>query len=926
MLMRTLLVSLLLSFVPLQPVAAQALATGRITGTVVDAVTGTPLHAVVVQVVGTTQGVATDIQGRYRLSGVTAGTVTLHFRRIGYAAKTVTGLMLAPGAAIEQDVALPPASATLSEIVVTAGAERGTINEAIDQQRTAVGVVNAITAEQIGKSPDGDAAQAMQRVSGVTVQDGKYVFVRGLGERYTTSSLNGARMPSPEPEKRVVPLDMFPSGLLQSITTAKTFTPDLPGDFSGAQVDIKTKEFPTRRSLTLQLGSGLAEGATGSPLTSAPAAGGENWAMASDRRALPELVRSVGNFQNITLNAGDKNRLVGAFRDAWTPTLVTAAALVNANWSIGGNDPILFGHRLGYLVSGSLSSGTSLEDKQQRALAGRGTVKGATFEQDRFDGATATRSVRWGGLANLSTLLGGGSRLFLSALYNRTADNEARVETGSFENEGIRAKITRMRYVERGVHSLQLAGEHAIGRSNRIDWYVTASGVRRYEPDRSEFVQVIEKDAPAGPDVLRWNNTGNGGAVRTFSDLAENSREGSVKYQLEFDAGAHPVVVRVGALARNAARDADSRAYAIGAHGFTNAMRELPAEQIFDGRFSTPTSDYFDIGPLSQGGSYTARDRLAAGFAMLEVGLLRGLRLIGGARYESDHLEVDAFSTLGAPVYTTKDWNDLLPAIALTAQLNESQQLRLAASRTLARPEYRELSPITSRDVLNGDDTKGNENLLRTNIVNVDARWEWYPGAGELISVALFAKKFDHPIERVYQSAGSGTRTVFYANAQGADNYGIEFEGRKDLGFLGRALAPYSVFANVTVMRSMIHLGDSTRSSSTNLNRAMVGQAPYVINTGITYTSTSGRSSATLLYNRVGARIEAAGDAPLPDVVEQPRDVVDLSLRLAVTGSVSARLDGKNLLDAPYRTTQGTVTRERFQAGRTIQIGLLWQP
>lgn len=922
----TTLVAVFGLFVAYHGTAAQAPTTGRITGRVVDAATGAPLHAVVVQLVGTTRGAATDVEGRYRLSNVTAGTVTLHYRHIGYAPKTVTGLMLAAGAVIEQDAALPPASAALTEVVVTASAERGTISEALDQQRTSVGVVNAITAEQIARSPDGDAAQAMQRVSGVTVQDGKYVFVRGLGERYTTSSLNGARVPSPEPEKRVVPLDMFPSGLLQSITTTKTFTPDLPGDFSGARVDIRTKEFPARRSWTLQLGGGLAERATGSRLASALLAGGENWATVGSRRALPELVRSVGNFQNITLNAGDKNRLVNAFRDAWTPELATAAPLANGSFSIGGNDPVLFGHRLGYLVSGSLSTGTALDRNQQRALAGRGTVKGTTFELDRFDGSTTTRSVLWGGLANFSTLLGGSSRISLNALYNRTADNEARVESGSFENEGIRARITRMRYVERGVHSVQLAGEHAIGRSSRIDWYVTASGVRRDEPDRSEFVQVIEKDTPAGPDVLRWNNTGNGGAVRTFSGLAENSREGSIKYQLEFDAGAHPVVVRVGGLVRNTARDADSRAYSISAHGFSNAMRELSAEQIFDGRFSTPTSDYFDIGPLSQGGSYTARDRLSAGFAMFEVALRRNLRLIGGARYESDHLEVDAFSTLGSPVSTRKDWNDLLPAIALTAQLSESQQLRLSASRTLARPEYRELSPITSRDVLNGDDTKGNEHLLRTTIVNADARWEWYPSAGELISVALFAKQFDHPIERVYQSAGSGTRTVFYVNARSADNYGVEFEVRRELGVLGRPLAPWSVFTNVTVMRSMIQLGDSTRSSSTNLNRAMVGQAPYVINTGLTYTSKSGRSSATLLYNRVGERIDAAGDAPLPDVVERPRDVVDASLRLAVGGSVSVRLDGTNLLDTPHETVQGSVTRERFQTGRTLQVGLTWQP
>jgi outer membrane receptor protein involved in Fe transport len=207
----------------------------------------------------------------------------------------------------------------------------------------------------------------------------------------------------------------------------------------------------------------------------------------------------------------------------------------------------------------------------------------------------------------------------------------------------------------------------------------------------------------------------------------------------------------------------------------------------------------------------------------------------------------------------------------------------------------------------------------------MDARWEFYPSANEILSVALFAKKFDLPIERVYGSGSGGTAFVFYTNARSADNYGVELEIRKHLGALGSFFEPLTAFSNVTVMESQIHLFDSTKASATNLSRRMVGQAPYVLNTGLTYASRSGGSSATLLYNRVGERIAAAGGSPLPDVIEQSRNVLDFSLRQAITGGVLLRMDMKNLLDSPYEVRQGTVLREFYRAGRIVGLGLQWQ-
>ncbi len=271
-----------------QDVAAPADgATGRIIGKVIDSRTGQGVPQVAIQIVGTTTGTGSGLEGRYVLGRVPSGTVTLHLRRLGFAPKTVTGISLAAGKTIEQDISLEPITVSLQTQVVTARMERGSVNDALDKQRTSAAVVNSITREQISKSPDSDAAQAVQRVSGVTVQDGKYVFVRGLGERYTTTSLNGARIPSPEPERKVVPLDLFPSSLIQSVTTSKNFTADQPGDFSGAQVDIRTREFPLGRETQFSWSMGYNDAATSRVLVLAPTLSRDWLGYAGKDRQLP---------------------------------------------------------------------------------------------------------------------------------------------------------------------------------------------------------------------------------------------------------------------------------------------------------------------------------------------------------------------------------------------------------------------------------------------------------------------------------------------------------------------------------------------------------------------------------------------------------------------------------------------------------------
>jgi outer membrane receptor protein involved in Fe transport/uncharacterized membrane protein len=910
-----------------QPAAAPGaqparVGTGRITGRIVDAATGAGLADVGVQVVGTTLGTMSGVDGRFTLAAVPAGTVTLQARRIGYQAKSVTGIALAAGQTLEQSISLGTATVQLQAVSVTAAAERGTVSRALDQQRTATGIVNAVTQEQIARSPDSDAAAAVGRVSGVTVQDGKYVFVRGLGERYTTASLNGARIPSPEPERKVVPLDLFPAGLLQTVTTSKTFTPDLQGDFSGAQVDIQTREFPAERRVSLSVGGGYNDAASGQSVLRGPMRRPEWLGFASGTRDLPGLVRARGNFGTLTPSA-ESNQLARSFRNVWSPERASGLPNYSMSASAGGQAPV-GSQPVGYIASLSYSQSQEVraEERQGTSLA---QPNGGVTEFLRFDGSTGRQSFQLGGLLNLSTLIGR-SRYSFNNTYTRTADSEARQDSGLFEPlASSPIQRTTLRYVERAIRSNQLRGEHAIGGAQQVDWSLTSSGVQRREPDRSDLVYIRDEDPVTGrrrPYALIEQSLSS--ARRTFADLNERNLSGDLRHRVNFGPAERQVTLRTGVFVRGTRRDAENQQYNLQLRSgtLTPEQRQQTPEQIFGG-YLADQGRIFNVQQISAGGSYDATDDVTAGFGMVEYPVSDRLRLIGGARVERADIRVNTELTTGSDTTARLRNTDVLPSLALNVTFNERQNLRLSASQTLARPEYRELSPVTFFEVLGGGVLFGNASLRRSLIQNYDVRWEWYPNPGEILSLALFGKRFDAPIERV-DVATSGEPNVTFVNAESATNYGVELEMRKGLGFLAGALEPLSVFTNATVMSSEIRVGNQGIVSNTNNDRPMVGQSPYVVNSGLTYSR--GETSATLLYNRVGRRITSAGVAPLADNYEQPRDMVDLSLRFPLFAQLTGRADLRNLLDAQYRITQGPVTRESYRVGRVMSLGVAWQP
>jgi outer membrane receptor protein involved in Fe transport len=897
-------------------VAAPAMAQdqpGRIMGRIVDAAQGLPLAGAQVELAS---GVAVQAapDGRYALNDVSPGVVSVRVRMIGYQPKLVSGVRVEAGRVSEQDVALDVSVIELDEIAVTSEAERGTVERALDEQRTAVGIVNAVTADAIRRSPDSDAGQAVRRVSGVTVQDGKYVAVRGLGERYTTTQLNGARVPSPDPEKKVVPFDLFPASLLESITTTKTFTPDQWGDFSGALVNLKTREFPAQTVETFSSSIAVNSAATGQHILRAPRTGTEWLGFAGADRALPAPLAGVRTLDG--RSPGEINAMIASFRNAWAP--VDARGGVNGSFGYSrGGTTLVGGHELGYLAALSYGYSQEVRTDEVRALP---SVSGDSLVPlDRYTGGTGQESVLWGGLLNFSTRIGDGTRLAFNTTYDRGADNEASQLAGWSEEFALPLVRSRSTFTARTVRSLQLTAEHLMGPRHVLDWSLSRSDVSRSEPDRSDLTYIATEDPASGALIPTQWFTGQFSATKTFSTLREGGWDLSGNYRLALGRLDRPVMLKTGLALRTVDRDAESQPYDIRNRDLTVAERSVPASQLFDGAYAEAGRLTLFVNQV--GGRYTAQDRTWAGYAMLDLPLGRRVHLVGGARLERWALDLTSFDrTLSRDSVVTRRNSDLLPSVSLNYQLGASQQLRLSASRTLSRPEYREITDVQSFNPIDGTFLFGNPALQRASIANYDLRWEWYPRGGELVSVGVFAKQFSDPIERVFVFT-SGAAAHSYINAKQAYDLGLELELRKRLDAIMPALSPVTLFANATLMRSRITPGDSGLTSA---ERPLVGQAGYVLNAGLTYSA--GRWSGSVLYNLVGRRVAEAGFRPYPDVYEESRGQLDVSLQLPVTPSIMLKLDGKNLLDARTRMTQGPVDRLSYRTGRVVAFGAQWSP
>lgn len=912
---------------------ANAQQNGVVSGRVVDATTGDPVIGATVLLAGTKLGAKTNTAGSFTIRKVPAGSYEIKASSIGYAPQTVSGLSVSDGRTATIDFSLASKVVEGRSVTVTAKAHRQSESAALTERRRSAAVSDAVSSEQISRAQAGDAGDAMKRITGVSVVGDKYVVVRGLQERYSTTQLNNVSLPSPEPEKKVVPFDLFPSSMVSRLTTIKTFTPDNPGDFAGALVKIDTKEFPESFLLSTSVGTGMNTETQG--VNAIGYAGGDDFLGVDDgTRALPEGL-TAGRRQSNEAQAD----LLSAFDNrVYSPQPRTMPVNKSMSLSIGNSfDAVV---QIGLLVSGSYSGSSSFRVEEQRyPILQRGEDGRRDLRYD-YGVARAERSVLWGGLVNLSAQLAPEHRVSLKGIYNHSSEDETRLVEGHYNQSTVGdIRYSRLRFIERGLGSLQLDGEHKLEGilDSKLDWRAAISTASRLEPDNRSVTYFRSE----GDTSFAFANNFGSNNGRFFSELDDRESTVGVDWLVPIaisdDATAR---LKVGGLGRLRDRGFSARRFLFGTSSSDFSVLGRSAEELFTPENVRAGYISFNDETVATD-AYDAREALAAGYAMVDVPLGPALRLIAGARVEHWDVELDAINALTGvenPALGARRTNtDILPSLNLIYQIGESMNLRASATQTLARPEFRELAAFRFDDYRQS--TYGNPSLERTRILNLDTRWEWFPSGGEVVAVSGFYKRFTDPIEQFYL-VGSGI-SVEPANADDATTFGAEIELRRSLEFIAPSLEDVSFGANLTLARSEVSFSDgefvevfdgiqTTQYSPmvlTSQSRPMQGQSPYVVNLSLGYDRSDWGTSATLYYNLVGRRLAIVGTEGIPDTYEQARHALDLSLAQRLPGGLQLRVSARNLLDDAtlfqQRFDDGeTVDVERYVSGRTLSIGL----
>lgn len=908
---------------------------GRIVGRVLDAQTAQPLSGVQVYLSGTERGTLTDINGRYLILKVPSGDHDLVAEMIGFTRKTVTGVTVDDGSTVSMDISMETEAIELDAITVSAAREQGSTAFLLDQRASASAMMDAVGALEISRSPASDAADVAQRMTGVTVSEGKYVFVRGLGGRYSQTSLNGSPLPSPEPEKEVVPLDLFPAGFMESLTTQKTYTPDRPADFSGGSVQIRTKNFPDRFAMKFGMSTSFNSNSQFNDGFIRYGGGDTDWlGMDDGTRDIPAnaagLLGDIREGGRLPADAAGRIVVGEALRSTqlkFAPQLKNTPLNRSFNGSIGGRFDLFDEGELGYFLAGTYSdSYKRVDDEVERKW------RTSAFLEEFADLATpnvdylfqrSTRSVNWGTVSNLTLQPTPQHQLSFRSTVNLSTDDEGRTFTGeNGEDIGGILQNERSRFVQRLMLWGQLSGEHLLFWNSRLDWRATLARADRDEPFLRETIYVQDRDGSY--KLLDFTESG-----RYFwSELVDDDMSAEVDWRFPFRMASREGSIKFGGAYRDRSRDFGARRLNWLFAG--NTIQDLD-QALTTGTVvaSSPKVGEFAIDEVVEPGDvYNAIDERAAGYFMLEFPVTSRLQAILGARVETYDLALDSRTRFGTDsTVASVDQTDIAPALNLVYSLRHDFKIRGALSRTLDRPEFRELAPFLFTEATSLRQLKGNPQLIPAEIIGADLRFDWFTGPGELISAGAFYKEMKDPIEQVFIAAASSAYS--FQNADEATLFGLELDAQLSLARLAQRLENFSFQGNFAWIDSDVTVSREGIFQPTNLSRPLEGQAPYVLNLGLSY-ATWNRWEAGLFLNRFGERLTAAGGSGLPDIYEQPRNALDATLTFPLfRQGVQVKIKATNLLDAEYRFQQSdngiTRVQRSYSLGRTFSVGFSWE-
>lgn len=938
---------------------------GRLYGSVRRDSANEPLVGVRVVLQGTKKEILSDMNGIYRFPDIRPGEYQLAIDFHGFTIKGQPSVTIKAGTTIKTDIIAQ--KDTTDEIqrmyvgsTVLASSGAGLLKE----RKMTFSVSNGISSSEMSKAGASNAADAVKKVTGVTVAGGKYVYIRGMGERYVNVTLNNQAVPSPDPDKRALPLDLFPTGLLENIVTNKSFSPDLPGAFAGGNVNIKTRSVPEGFLFNASLKTGGNSTTTGQEILSYDG-GSLDWLGSDDgTRAIPEAVSkedlaipTYSTANNDTALAADLDRYSRAFNNKWYFVDKKGFPDIGGAVSVGNSYEIDQG-TVGGLLSLTYSNKTTF---YKDGLSGRyeagGNIDEASMlipEQRRTDTRTV-EEVLWGGLATLGTsLFDKNHTIDATSLFVHSSEDETRILFGKVKNLDNDFESRLFQFSERNLFDVQMSGDHNIPRLSEslfpvITWKGSLATTRQDQPDIRQYLIEHVTDDPDQPPSLRFPTT-QPLPSRYFRTLDEKSFQGSGDLTLHFDRErSSDYMLKTGAAFQTKQRDYSEQYFQFTSIDLNASINSFDGDVASyfgpenSGLLSDSISIYYNrrtrqwdtlrinvwgvvVKPLELNSNYTATNSVPALYGMASWKFFDCLKTIAGIRVEGTQIKIDM---LEKDTMVNIDKYEWLPSINAIYALTDAMDLRAVYGRTLARPVARELAPIGTFNIAMNANYIGNPYLEQTVINNADLRWEWTQNVADLLAASIFYKYIQKPIELVIIDENG---TLQHQNVQRGQLFGFELENRFSLKRLNPNLDGLQLGMNFAFIQSQVDLGEDELKSkqffdpNISTTRQLQGQSPYVFNCDLSYANEQLGLSTGFFFNIFGERIAAVSKAFSPDVYEQPAPMLDFMVEKSFIKNCKLKISVKNIFDVESKKTytfkKNKYFYERNRKGRSLSISI----
>ncbi len=882
--------------------------TGSIEGILTDSQSSETLIGANVIIKGTTSGSVTDIDGKFLITNLKPGNYSLVLSYVGYTNQTIEAVAVSEGKKTNINIKLISNVKLLKETSVTTTRITHTENAVLAEMRQAEQVMVGVSSQQIGKTQDKNATEVIRRLPGVTVIEDRFIMIRGLSERYNAVLLNDALAPSVESDKKAFSFDLIPSSMIDRILIYKSGAPELPGEFAGGAIKIYTKNFPDKDYITASYGIGVRSGTTLNSFYQSAGKSSDWMGVDNGNRDLPNWFPS----SIAGLTTDQQVALAKELPNAWIAKQNSAPIDQKFNFGFAKSFSI------GKIKSANITNinySTSYENR----VAQNFNYNAYNIEQQKSDTIysyndnTYSKKINWSVMHNWAFQISSKTKIEFRNLFNQTGNNSTAIRSGENFEEGNLVKNYAFRYNERSIYSGQLSGTHHLNQERtKINWNLGYSLTRSKEPDYRRlrtFNSIYDNDTSY---VVQINTTASQqDAGRFYSILNEDIGMASADIEQDLYSinEVRKIKLKAGFYAESKTRSFSARWMSYKRASFDNfdySLLYLPIDQVFSTQNINDSTGFKIDEGTNATDQYTADNFLTAGYVSISWPISENINASGGLRIENNQQHLNSKNNNGNKIEVNNPTTKLLPSINFTYNLNSKSLIRLAYARTLNRPEFRELAPYAYYDFIFNNVLKGNTSLKTPDIDNIDARWEFYPGIGELISAGVFYKVFTNPIEQYFEpGAGSGgTRNFIFNNAQKATSYGIELDIKKSLepifktGFFSRL----AIGANTSLIKSNVNLGDQAVGQKSN--RPMMGQSPYTVNAGVYYTNEENGLQCNLLYNIVGKRVYAVGTVGTPDVYELSRNSIDFSISKKIGKFIEIKAGAQDILNEAFRLRQ----------------------